>query len=144
MPKERHQNGCVEEVGKRVKKWKGHYYTYDADGKRHHRSADLGKKAGKKKWQAEAELQRIIERETGKSAPAGVDATFEWFWDNRFVPFQAWGEQTKQLNTTIFKRHVLPKIGSIKLTDLDKHHLQVLMQSLSPFSGRWYTKFACT
>jgi hypothetical protein len=28
MPRDRHQNGWVEEVGKHVKKWKGHWYEY--------------------------------------------------------------------------------------------------------------------
>ena len=49
MPRDRHQRGWVEETGKRLRKYKGHYYVYviDADGKerRKHREADLGLKA---------------------------------------------------------------------------------------------------
>jgi hypothetical protein len=69
MSRERHQNGWVEEVGKKVKKWKGHYYVYDADGKRRHHSADLGKKSGTPKWKAEQQLRNIIERQTGAVQP---------------------------------------------------------------------------
>ena len=28
MPRDRYQHGWIEETGKKVKKWKGHYYVY--------------------------------------------------------------------------------------------------------------------
>ena len=35
MPRDRYQHGWIEETGKKVKKWKGHYYVYilTVDGK---------------------------------------------------------------------------------------------------------------
>lgn len=47
MPRERHQHGRVEEVGKQSKKWKGHFYVYerqlDGSEKRRHRAVILGR-----------------------------------------------------------------------------------------------------
>lgn len=69
MPRDRHQHGWVEETGKKAKKWKGHYYVYvlttEGKEKRKHCSAILGLKSEIKKWEAERELGKIIEKETG-------------------------------------------------------------------------------
>jgi hypothetical protein len=85
MARDRHQEGRVEESGKRVKKWKGHYYVYvrqtDGGEKRKHHAVILGLKAEMKKWEAARELQKLIEKETGGNAPARPDdaVTFGWF-----------------------------------------------------------------
>lgn len=136
MSRERHQNGWVEEVGKKVKKWKGHYYTYDAAGLRHHHSTDLGKKAGQSKWKAEEELRRIIERETGAVQPASGTDTLEWFWTNRFVPMQSWEPGTAATLNSCFKHHVFPSLGTVVLSKLDRFQIQVLIQD----SARSFSK----
>lgn len=57
MPKDRHQEGWVEEVGKRRRKWRGHYYVYeiqpDGTEKRRHKAPTLGLKSEMKKYEAE-------------------------------------------------------------------------------------------
>ena len=72
MPRDRHQNGWVEETGKKVKKWNGRYYVYlkQSDGAEHrkHRSVILGLKAQMRKWEANTKLEDIIERQTGGNA----------------------------------------------------------------------------
>src|SRR5437762_3514990 len=68
MSRDRYQHGWVEETGKKVKKWKGHYYVYvltiDGKEKRKHRSVVLGLKGEMRKWEGERELAKIIERES--------------------------------------------------------------------------------
>ncbi len=128
MSRERHQDGWVEEVGKKVKKWKGHYYTYDADGKRHHHSADLGKKSGKTRWKAEEELRAIIQRETAVVQPAAGTDTLEWFWTNRFVPMQSWEPGTAATLNSCFNHHVFPILGAVPLSKLNRFQIQMLIQ----------------
>jgi integrase len=128
MSRERHQNGWVEEVGKKVKKWKGHYYVYDAAGKRRHHSADLGKKSGTPKWKAEEQLRHIIERQTGTVQPAAGSDTLEWFWTHRFVPMQSWDANTAATLNSCFKHHVFPALGATPLAKLDRFQIQVTIQ----------------
>jgi integrase len=131
MSRERHQDGWVEEVGKKVKKWKGHYYTYDAGGKRHHHSADLGRKAGKTKWKAEEELRAIIARQTRTVQLATGSDTFEWFWTHRFVPMQSWERGTVAVLNSCFKHHVFPVVGAVPLSKLDRFQIQTLIQDVA-------------
>ena len=94
--RERHQDGWVEPVGKRVKKWRGHYYAYEKmpDGTeiRRHRVADLGPRSERKKWEAEAELRRVIQEKvgTGVARPSGK-VTLKWFYENRYLPLKESG-----------------------------------------------------
>jgi len=94
MPRDRYQHGWIEETGKKVKKWKGHYYVYiltvDGKEKRRHCSAILGLKSEMRKWEAERELGKIIERESrehgqAKPGPSVVpimlrDRLSRWAW----------------------------------------------------------------
>ncbi len=94
MSRDRHQTGWVHETGKRIKKWKGHFYIYrtGTDGKerRHHRAVIIGLKAQMRKWEAEKRLQEIIYKENGPTAPkADSDVTFGWFWQCRYIPMRS-------------------------------------------------------
>src|SRR3954468_23496237 len=97
MARDRYQEGWVEEVGKKAKKWKGHYYVYirrpDGAETRAHRAVTLGKKSELKKWEAEKKLRAIIEKQTNGTAVRPSDEhSFGWFWENRFRPLKepAW------------------------------------------------------
>ena len=67
LGRSRWQRGWVEETGRKVKKWKGHYYIYvlqlDGTEKRGHRSVILGLKAQMRKSEAEKKLldERVAE-----------------------------------------------------------------------------------
>jgi hypothetical protein len=93
MPRDRHQHGRVEEIGKRVKKWKGHFYVYerqlDGSEKRRHRAVILGLKAEKSKGEAEDALREMIAKETAPSqVHPSPDHTFGWFWNQRYRPLK--------------------------------------------------------
>ena len=142
MPRDRHQRGWVEETGARVKKWKGHYYVYvkqeDGSEVRRHRSVLLGVKSQVRKWEAQRELERIIERETGtRDARPDETVSLEWFVRERYLPMRegSWRESTKTTNTDLLKHHVLGPLGEYRLCDLDKfvlqRHLNALARSYS-------------
>lgn len=134
MARTRHQEGRVEESGKAPKKWKGFYYTYDEAGKRHHRSADLGPKQGRTKTEAKEELRKIIERETGIKRMSSGEDTVGWYWLNRFAPFRDWNEVSRNCIEGIFRRHVLPTIGPMKVTAVDKYQVQLLLKRQEKYS----------
>ena len=119
MPRDRYQHGWIEETGKKVKKWKGHYYVYiltvDGKEKRRHCSAILGLKSEMRKWEAERELGKIIERESRGHGQAKPDPnlTFEWFWTNRFLPLK----ESKMEAFDTRSRHLrdgLPRPSSVR------------------------------
>ena len=128
MPRSRHQRGFVVETGKRVKKWAGrfHVYVIDEHGKERRRSRRviIGLKSRMKKWQAEEELARIIEKETRGRAEARPDPelTFGWFWKNRYLPLKEaqWGKSQQSIVDFVMQNHVLPRFGETKLRGLTK------------------------
>ncbi len=139
MPRDRYQHGWIEETGKKVKKWKGHYYVYiltvDGKEKRRHCSAILGLKSEMRKWEAERELGKIIERESRGHGQAKPDPnlTFEWFWTNRFLPLKEskWRRSTHEAVTYVMDYHVLPRFGETRLCDLTRFELQAHLNELA-------------
>ena len=137
--RDRHQTGWVEETGKQVKRWKGHYYVYlkqpDGTERRRHRAVILGPKAGLRKWEAQRELQRVIERETGGKGLAKPDgkATFGWFWEHRYLPLKAakWRRSTRDAILYAMNAHVLPRIGERALCELMRFELQAMLNELA-------------
>jgi hypothetical protein len=87
MGRDRYQEGRVVLVGKRVKKWRGHFYVYQklADGSeiRRHRNIFLGPKAEIDKGQAKSKLREAIACETKTVAPIPVAVTLRWFYETR-------------------------------------------------------------
>jgi len=131
----RHQDGWVEERGRRQKKWYGHYYVYERDesGKerRKHVGITIGEKAKLRKWEAEAELRRIIAK-TSKQQPVGNGLTLEWFTRERFLSMRQalWAPSTRETNTYHLK-HILPALGSKPLAEIEKFDCQVFLNQLA-------------
>lgn len=159
MPKDRHQHGYVEEVGKRVKKWRGHFFPYvsqpDGAEKRTHRIVDLGKKAARKKWEAEAELQNTIDRETaGARVKPAPEFTLRWFWAQRYRPLRepTWKASSRPKTVRFVEHYVLgqhvagepgaPKLGDLMLGEVDRFTVQRQVNWLATrFSKSVVTKF---
>jgi hypothetical protein len=90
MPRFRFQQGWAEEIGKKAKKWRGHFFVYvqkpDSVEQRKHRIALLGTKSDMRKFQTEKKLKEMIEREIGEgTAPPDETVTLNWFWEKRWV-----------------------------------------------------------
>jgi integrase len=149
MPRDRHQAGRVEEVGKRVKKWKGHYYIYvrEADGseRRAHKAVMLGDKAKMKKWEAEKALQAIIDKETaGANVRPSSAYTLRWFFDERFKPLKepTWKASSRGQCVKFIENYLLTPFGDKTLADISRFDLQKHMNDLSvSFSHSVVSKF---
>ena len=132
----RHQEGWVEERGNRLRRWYGHYfiYTRDETGKetRRHVGISLGEKSKRRKWEAEAELRKIIAA-SSKGRPVGNRLTLDWFTRERFLPMRQpqWAASTKETNLYSLERHILPVLGDKPLSELEKFHCQVFLNDLA-------------
>ncbi len=136
MPKARHQKGRVEEVGKRIRQWRGHYFVYvQREGGtevRKHKTVILGQKSKMKKFEAEQKLREIITREVGTGGARPDDSvSFDWFWSNRYLPMKTWRRSTRDAVLYVMKHHVLPRFGAVRLCDLRKFDLQTHINKLA-------------
>ncbi len=139
MPRDRYQRGWVEEVGKHVKKWRGHCYVYrigtDGKEKRHHKTATLGLKARMDKREAMKALQEIIERETLQTA--AVEATLKWFWEKRYLPLHgaALKESSSYHLKWVMTKHILGKFGDTPIAAIDRFAMQGYLNDLAKKYG---------
>ena len=137
MPRDRHQKGYVRLVGKTVKKWKGFFHIYingpDGQERRKKTSVILGERSELKKWEAEQKLAGIITKETGRITQPDPDFTFGWFWQYRFLPLKegAWSPNTRSSIIGIFDKHVLPRFRDVRLKDLNRFDIQILLNDLA-------------
>ncbi|MCC6591634.1 MAG: site-specific integrase [Bryobacterales bacterium] len=150
MPRDRHQNGYVEETGKRTKKWKGHYYVYvaqpDGSEKRAHRAAILGLKSQMKKWEAEKLLQQIIDKATDDPAKAKPSSVYrlKWFWENRYKPIKesTWKVSSRKRTVGFIENYVIGPFGEKTLAELNRFDLQTHLNKLAEdFSHSVVSKF---
>ncbi len=136
MGRERHQNGWVKVEGKQVKKWIGHWNPYREDGSRGHSSVVLGLKSKMAKFEAEDKLRSHIAEQAKQRAqhPDG-EPTLQWFWQYAYMPSRTWSPATRSAVVSVINRHVLPRFGAAKLSELDKlalqQHLNTLAESFS-------------
>jgi integrase len=129
----RHQEGWVELRGTR---WYGHYYVYEKDGggkeKRRHKGVALGEKAKLRKWEADQKL-RVEIGKACKGIPAGNGVTLAWFTRERFLPMwkPQWAPSTRETNVYHIEHHVLPGLGDMPLSELDKFKCQVFLNNIA-------------
>jgi integrase len=138
MGRDRYQEGRVVLAGKHIKKWRGHFYVYQkrADGSevRHHRNIPLGLKSEMDRGEAKAKLREIIARETKDVAPAPVNVTLRWFYENRFLPQkeQQWKITSRPKTKRFIENYLLKRFGDTLLGDLDKFTLQTYLNEMAP------------
>lgn len=139
MPRDRHQNGFVEEVGKKTKKWKGHYFEYqrEPDGRetRKHRGVILGLKSEMKKWEAQRKLQELIAKsdQDGAAAKPSPVHTLRWFWQQRYKPMKlaTWKPSSAPNRVFFIDRYVMTAFGETPLGELNRFAIQTHLNSLS-------------
>jgi len=147
MGRDRYQEGSLVLVGKRVKKWRGHYYIYqrrpDGSEVRRFRNIPLGLKVQMDKGEAKIKLREIITRETRGVAPVPADITLRWFYLNRYLPQKEkqWKVTSQPKTKRFIENYLLKRFGGILLPDLDKFALQTYLNELAPnFSKSVLTK----
>src|SRR5690242_3472879 len=138
MGRDRYQQGSLVIVGKRVKKWRGHFYVYEkqADGsdKRRFRNVLLGLKSEIDKGHAKQKLRDLSARETRNVAPAPVAVTLRWFYENRFLPKkeEQWKVTSRPKTKRFIENYLLKRFGDTLLGDLDKFTLQTYLNEMAP------------
>jgi hypothetical protein len=147
MGRDRYQEGRVVLVGKRVKKWRGHFYVYqrqpDGSEVRRFRNVHLGLKSEIDKGRARGMLRDIIAREIRDVAPAPVAVTLRWFYENRFLPQkeEQWKVTSRPKTKRFIENYLLKRFGDVMLPDLNKFALQTYINELAPnFSKSVLTK----
>jgi integrase len=136
MSRTRHQKGWVEETGKRVRKWKGHFYVYvrqsDGTEKRQHRAVILGLKSEMRKWEAERKLRPAIEQEAGETRPSS-EYTLGWFWRNRYRPLKEprWKPSSAPKMVWFIENYVIKPFANLPLGGLNRFEIQSHLNSLA-------------
>jgi integrase len=138
MPRARHQRGFVEESGKRIKTWAGHYFIYqrqpDGREKRIHKQVNLGPKSGTPKWKAEQRLQGIIDKETATvNVVPSPEYTLRWFWEQRYKPMKesTWKPSSRQKMVRLIERYVVYPFADVPLGVLDRFTLQKHLNAIA-------------
>jgi integrase len=137
MPRDRFQEGWIEEVGKTTRKWRGHYFVYvqDENGSevRKHRNVTLGLKSEMRRREADQKLKAMIAKAAGQASARPDDTvTLEWFWQNRFLPLQTrWRDSTRISLEVLIRKHLLRKFGDTRLCDLKRFDLQSHVNTLA-------------
>jgi integrase len=133
----RNQSGWIEETKART--WKAHWYEYIRDPQtsvehRRHRSRIVGQKSQMRKFEAEAELGKILSPVNATQSSRRDDRVpLRWFIEHRWQPTVEgdWGATTKTTNR-YFIRAILQQFGDKALRELDFVDLQ-----------HWLNKLAC-
>jgi integrase len=101
-------------------------------GKAGHVGVKLGEKATLRKWEAEEKLRAII-GSVAKHHPTADHQTLAWFARERFLPMRSpqWAPATKELNTGNVDHHIVPALGRLRLSELDKFRCQVFLNDLA-------------
>jgi len=136
MPKTRYQKGKVEEVGKKIRYWRGHYFVYvqpvDGIEIRKHKMVILGLKSKMNHFQAEQQLRQIVMRRAGGAAARPKNSvSLEWFWVNRFLPLQGWCASMRSVVGYVMINHLLPELGTVRLCDIQRFDLQAHLNELA-------------
>jgi integrase len=141
MARIKHQEGRIEERGKRVKKWYGHYWAYvkcPVTGKilRKHKLVVLGLKSQMPKWEAKDKLKTIIDSELGvaqTSLRPDPKTTFRWFVENRYLPMKAgrWCKATEITTIKLIRGYLFSAFGELSLGAIDSFSLQMYVNKLA-------------
>jgi integrase len=132
----RNQSGWVEETSARS--WKAHWYEYICDSEtgkeqRRHRSRIVGHKSHMRKFEAEAELGKIVSPLNATQSSRRDDrVSLRWFVEHRWRPTVegSWGMTTQKTNA-YFVRAILGRFGDRSLRELDRVDLQDWLNQLA-------------
>lgn len=132
MPRERHQHGWVEKVGKKVKKWEGFWYVYESDGQggeeRRRRRKVLGKCAELSKGDAEDALRDLIRDKRPPETGATFGQLAEWYLKTNE------GNWSKKWNATsqgMFEKQILPQLGVKVAAEITRSDVQQAINAIA-------------
>ena len=99
---------------------------------RRHERLSLPLQSGATSPNLEGSLLEIIAREiNGDDLQPDDSVSLEWFWANRFLPKQTWRGSMQSIVGYVMVSHLLPRLGTVRLCDLQKFDLQAQLGPLA-------------
>lgn len=99
---------------------------------RRHERLSLPSQSGATSPNLEGSLLEIIGREiNGDDLQPDDSVSLEWFWANRFLPKQTWRGSMQSIVGYVMVGHLLPRLGTQRLCDLQKFDLQAQLAPLA-------------
>jgi integrase len=141
LGRERHENGWVEKIGKRVKKWRGYYHIYDIqpDGreKRCRRKVLLGECARLTKGDAEEKLRDVIKVARGQRLAEAPEASVTQLCNDYFRLRKGdWSENNRGTLSSVFNL-IKAAVGDMEVGKVRADDLKAFVNSLP--DRRWKT-----
>lgn len=132
--RQRYGEGYVKRVGTRAKKWLGIWHVYvvvDGCEVRRKRKKVLGP-ATMSKQEAKTILRKYVASDRPGSLIPALDFTVAELWD-RYVTYKsaAWGAAMRETMCSLFRRLVLPVIGTYRVKDVTVDPLQAILTRLA-------------
>jgi integrase len=130
MPRKRRQNGWVEITGKTRKSWTGYWYEYkivDGVERRMEKSRVLGLKSDMTKTEAKAKLREVIQNFRPQADSPFSTAAESYFRLNECH----WSRKNIGVLRSVFKTHINPAIGSIKISEITKTDIDKFLAKLA-------------
>jgi integrase len=140
MPRARGKDGWVKETGKAPKTWTGYWYEYIIEDGTERRigpkSKVLGKKADITKHEAEAVLASHLKSILATNRAVRANADIKTFEDAATLYLSIKRAQWEGFGfhgvmTSIFERHILPRIGKRPLEQIVKTEVQALLNGIA-------------
>jgi integrase len=145
--RERGQNGYLDVVGKKVKRWRGHYVIYESrEGTefRKHKAVIIGLRSQLTRKQAADALRGIIAQKLAVAIERQPEMTFGQFWRERYLPLyqQKWKSSSRKTQVDNIERYCVKPLEDKLLKELDRFSLQMRANHLAQrFSKSVVTKY---
>jgi integrase len=146
--RERGQNGWLEVTGKSRKRWRGHFYTYEAGANgvemRRHRSVLLGYRSEMTRKQAADSLRQAIAMRAETKIDDRLKMTFGQFWRERYLPLyeKNWRTSSRRTQIDNIERYCVSLLDEVPLLEIDRFRLQKTANCLAEqFSHSVVSKF---
>jgi integrase len=142
MPRQKYQRPEVYATGTREKLWKIEFRTYyvDANGKQKskHKSKTWSR-AEYSKSEAQTLADKLIRELSAGPPKADGTLTLGEFWRSIYLPIRrrTWTGHTEINALGVWKNHIEPKLGQIRLIDISKATLQLHLAGLVDAGFGW-------
>ncbi len=125
-----------------MRKWKGRFHAYGAEGDSEQREVVLGLVAEMSKTEARTKLRELIMDGGSLAAPVHHVLTFGEYWREHYKPLRrgGWSEPTEAGYDSYAKCFLLPTLEYVAVKDIDHSFLAALFNGLAGRCGLWTLK----
>lgn len=124
------QKDGVRQVGTKVKKWEGRWQVKGKDGKFRDRTRILGLCSKMTKTEAKDKRRRLMLLDQQRRVIIADDAPFSEAWSLYVDHHPQWSEGHAQTMVNMFKNHVLPELGALPSSEINRVRVQAILNDL--------------